>query len=101
MDKHSTPDLEEQTIMWIIQSLSLLKGIEHQKLLLSRSATSLHDPEVVATHERYVNHQYTILEEFFKQILLYVDTYGSPRILAEQTLEKFLAELMSQTYNEI
>jgi hypothetical protein len=63
-NKHSI-SLEEQRIMWIILSVSLLKALEHKKIRLNRSVKSIDDPQFVAEHESYVNLQYTILEEFF------------------------------------
>jgi hypothetical protein len=63
--------LEEQRIMWRVLSLSLLKSLGHEKIRLTRSGKYINGPQFVAEHEKYVTLQYTILEEFFKQVFLY------------------------------
>jgi hypothetical protein len=93
--------LEEQRIIWIARSLSRLKILEHERIQFTRSAKSTDDPQFIADHKRYINLQYEILEEFFKQISQYLKNQGTAKTLASQTLQEILSIFVCQSCGKI
>jgi hypothetical protein len=100
VNKHVIP-LGDQEIMWSMMSLQVLKFIEQEKVQLTRSVTSISNSEYISNHERYVNLQYDTLEEFFTRIFRYLETHGTPKTLASQTLQEILSILVCQSCGEI
>jgi uncharacterized membrane protein len=93
VNKHPM-SLEEHRIRWIVRSLSRLKVLKHERIQLTRSVKFTDDPQFIADHDKYISLQYEILEEFFKQISRYLQTQGTVKTLAVQTLREIVSTLV-------
>jgi hypothetical protein len=93
--------IEEQEIMWILLSLSMLKVLKYERVQLTRSVKSTDDPQVITDHENCFSLQYDILEEIFKRMPRYLETHGTAKTLAIHTLREIVSTLVCQSCGEI
>jgi hypothetical protein len=99
-NKHPMP-IGDKEIICAMMSLKVFKLIQQEKVQLTRSGKSIHDPKFIEEYERYVTLQYETLEEFFTQISRYLKTHGTPKTLAKHTLQEILSTLVCESCGEI